>query len=138
MCISGGDATCAPARSGTQKYGICTLWRIPGKCSGTKKTIAYSKVIYICFLYKVYTSLSKRLHIPNSGKITVLRLKTFLTHFQQNDWNNLTCVRTTSYIRIIHEIFMTKLRQVLLSRCLLNVVNQLKLLPLFKNCCIIT
>ena len=47
--------------------------------------------------------------------MTVLRLKAFLTHFQQNDWNILTFVRA-SYIRVIHEIFMTILMYVLLSQ----------------------
>ena len=41
--------------------------------------------------------------------MTILLLKTFLTHFQQNDWNVLTCVWVTSYIQIIREMSMTKL-----------------------------
>ena len=49
-------------------------------------------------MYKAYTWLSKKLHISHSWKITALRLKAFLTHFQQNDWNILNCVRGTSYI----------------------------------------
>ena len=74
-----------------------------------KNYCIFQGYIYLCFMYKVYTWLSKNLHIPHSWKITLLLSKTFLTHFQQNDLDILTCVRATSYIRIIHEIFRTKL-----------------------------
>ena len=107
--ISWGGATCSPFPSGTQKHDICTLWRIPENVLAQKRYCIFQGHIYLCVTYKIFTWLSKKLHIAHSWKTTVLRLKAFLTHFQQNDWYMLTCIRTTSYIWIMHEIFMKKL-----------------------------
>ena len=108
-CIYHGGATSLPARSGNKYMSYAHYGELLENVLAQKNYCIFQGYIYLCFMYKVYTWLSKKLHIPHSSKIIVLQLKAFLTHFQQNDCNILTCVRTTSYIRIIHEIFMTKL-----------------------------